>query len=410
MRYQYVCCGMFLFFLTDIAYSESTTVKTNLAKPTHKSRFKHSTSTKSALSTQNQNSPSNNSSPKSKDQPPESIRYYLNQFDKKNLYLNASALYAFMGDGGLNDTAFAQIISPTGESNNYVPSVSPNWGYQVQLGYKLTPQNSHNITATYRSIGVSGTTTENTGVGGTLYNDWTQLGALFGEQTGFHKMTGPATAIGKLSFNFHNLILATRRPSPDDGGTSIQFFKNISLQYMHYNKNFHGQYNGLVEDDLSGTTPGQDNVDYTANYYGIGPLLVFEGFMPLTQKIKILGGGSGGVLAGFYTSDFNESATALSNVPISPEQNLSSYTDYETHPRQAWTPAVFEIHLSVLMNLLRHPSPGTELNLEGGLFVETILPLSTSDSINQNLGQQLDKLNNSLNLSGLFLNLNAQLD
>ena len=85
-----------------------------------------------------------------------------------------------MGDGGLNDTAFAQIISPTGESNNYVPSVSPNWGYQVQLGYKLTHQNRHNITATYRSIVVSGTTTENTGVGGTLYNDWTQLGALFG--------------------------------------------------------------------------------------------------------------------------------------------------------------------------------------------------------------------------------------
>ena len=144
----------------------------------------------------------------------------------------------------------------------------------------------------------------------------------------------------------------------------------------------------------------------------MGPQVVFGGAWAINKNITLKGSGAGAPLAGFYTSNFNESANAKGPVLIAPGTNLpilSNYSDNENHTTQAWIPVLFEAEATVIINLINRPN-GTSFALEGGLFLETILPLATTDSINQNLGDGLDKLNNNLNMCGFVVTLDAQFD
>lgn len=396
MRYQYICiCYGALFFLTTEASCE----------PNQLNRRNPPKSTAPAKTLSSKTVPSKPIPPPSTHNTP---RDYIKKIDKKNIFINGAALYGIMGDGGLNGTPFAETINPNGENNNYLPSTSSGWGYQVQLGYKLDSNAIRVLTATYTSLLTSATTTVNAVRGGLLYNNFTQFGSLLND--GFHVMDGPATATSNLSYSYQNVSLAGRIPLDDNGTTSIHFYKELSLRYMQIIKDFQAQYNGLITEVNTPTVTAQDNVHYAAHYYGIGPQLLFGATWHLTPKITIQGSGSGGAVAGFYTSNLNDYASASGPVTINTLPALSHYTDNENHPRQAWIPAIFETHVSVLFEIMNNPTQTAHCSIEGGLFLETILPLSTNDSINQNIGEALDKLNNNLNMSGFFLSLNAQFD
>src|SRR3990167_76637 len=404
MRYQYICYGM-LLVLTNVAFCAIDQQNSSDSSSSVNSAPKQKLHKSNVVAT--------NKSDNQSTLTPTSLDYYFKQFNEKNLYLNVSVLYGLMSDGGLNDTAYVEVTTPSGDNRNVLPTNHPGWGYQVQLGYKLDPTAAHNFTITYTGLNTSGTGATNAEQGGYLLNNFTQFGNAVTGLTGFHFVVGPATAVEKLSYNYQNINLSSRRPWADDGGTSIKFYKELSLRGTYINKSFQAQYNWFVYQNNTTTTPliySQDNLNYSASYYGIGPQLTYDASLTLTNRLKLKGGGSVAILAGFYTSNFHETADAAEPVIIGNDLSVSDFQDDENHPIQAWTPAVGEAHVSVLFDIINTPSRGRTLSIEGGIFVETILPLSTTEPINNNFGQELDKLNNSLNLSGVFITLNAGLD
>ncbi|OGV43042.1 MAG: hypothetical protein A3F46_07355 [Legionellales bacterium RIFCSPHIGHO2_12_FULL_42_9] len=334
------------------------------------------------------------------------------KFNKDNIFLRATAIYGIMDDGGLSSSAFVQSLTGSGQAQNYMPNLNPGLGYQLELGYKLDPNGAHLAILSYASLTTSGTTAVNASSGGTLFNNFTQFGDVpEGTDTGFHVLHGPATATANLKYAYDSLIFQSQRPYSDDGGTTIKFSHSLGMRYLHLTKDFEGLYSGLVTDDTTKLLiTSQDSINYNAVYQGLGGLIAADASWRPTKRLVIKGGGAATMLAGIYTSTFNETASAAGPVLIlTNNPALSSYSDTEIHNVQAWIPAIFEANVSVLYNIIAPKPQRASLSIEGGYYLESILPLISSDAVSQNLGTTLAKLNNNLNISSVFITLSWKL-
>ena len=333
----------------------------------------------------------------------------LSRFNTKNIFVNGSAIYALMTDGGINGTPYAETIVSGVTGNAYVPRLNAGWGYQVSLGYKEHPKSEKYSLLNYTSIGTSGNSTVGVGNKAFLFNNLTQLGPA---GVGFQIMFGPANALVHSSIQYQNIDLLFYRPTNDDVGASkIKFTKSLGLRAMHINKNLVGDYTGYVPNPalLDGFTPVVDNVNYSSSYYGIGPQVGYFARYQLNSRIQLKGGGVGAALAGYYHSSLHE--TASSGVPIVIGDIASSnFTDEEIHPTQAWTPLVFVGNISVLIDAIHNKKTGFLCSVEGGIADEYIVPTFTNDSFIQDNGVPLARFNNSLNLAFAFVKVIVNLD
>ena len=170
------------------------------------------------------------------------------------------------------------------------------------------------------------------------------------------------------------------RPTSDDGGTTIKFYKQLGLRVTKLTKSLSGQYSGIVcraDSPLCAeTVSAQDNVMYSAKYYGIGPQIGWSGIWQVNQHLKLAGGGIGAFLAGYYTSSLNGAASATGPVKLG-SSSLSSYSDSEAHSKQSWTPIIFEGDFSVIVDVINNQQKGVYFGVSAGVAAEYILPTFT---------------------------------
>ena len=241
-----------------------------------------------------------------------------------------------------------------------------------------------------------------------MYNELTQLSNEL--NGGAFLLNGPASAHSQHKFNYKNIDLMIVRPWDEVGLTNMSFTKSVGLRLTYLTKGLNGQYNGF----LSNNNNIIDNIDYDANYYGVGPQIGVNGMLQLTPSIKAKGGGLAAFLAGYYQSNLKESmqASAPLTIPISTGTHITSntFSSGENHPSQAWAPLIFEANFSIQIDLIKHPSRQNDLSLDLGISTEYLLPTFSNDSYFSTLGQDLPKLNNNLTVVNVFLKLNYNLD
>jgi hypothetical protein len=394
MRYLVSICSLFCV-LTNTAYSDTTTTSTD-----KQSVVKKTTAPKQQHVTKKSKS-KNTLAPK--------------KFDPKNIFFNAAALYAWMSDGGINGTPFAETTTlqngTTGTFTTYVPKINSNWGYQLILGYKLDSSASRFAGLSYTNVNTSGLKSTGVNSSGVLYNMLTQLGNIaFAPNTGFSVLEGPATAVTQSNLLYENIDLFASRPTSDDGGTKIKFNKALGLRATHINKSLTGQYSGNVPAAAGVVVAAQDYIKYNANYYGIGPEIGYGASYHVNKLIGLRGGGAAAFLAGYYSSSLSEQASAGGPVEVGPSTPYSSYTNTENHDIQSWTPLIFKADFSVILHVLHNKKTGLSLSTETGIAGEYILPTFTDDSYSQDLGQPIARFNNSLNFTYAFIKLRADID
>ena len=339
--------------------------------------------------------------------------FHLEQFDKKNIFVSATAIYGFMNGGGLSGTSYAETTTTSGAFNNYIPKVGANWGFQAKLGYQTNGEKTLGYVLNFTSLNTSRVQT--VGVqeqGDYLYNELTQFGNVL--TTGFSKLAGPATASSTAGYMYQNLDFLAITPYLEGSDIfGIHFYKGWGLKWTHLTKSLMANYTGLAN---SGTTLApvydaniQDTLMYGANFYGLGGAITLGGNAQLIPKVKWNVDGSFGLEAGFFNSHYIE--TASSNLPVTVgDIKNTNFTDHEMHHSQAWTPVILNVETSVEIELINSKKHQIYLTSAGGFSSEYILPTFASDSYAQAVGQTLARLNNSLSLTYLFARANLSFD
>ena len=390
MRFQFSSCCSVLLILASSSYADTT-------QPSTKKTTAPQQSTPKAQ-------PANTSYP-----------IDLSQFNKKNFYFSLEGLYGTISDGGITGTAYAQTIQANGQVNNVQTPSGSNFGYAITLAYKLTPDALKALTARYMSLNTTGKSNTGVGTTGFMYNELTQVSDPL--NGGAFLLSGPASASSQNTFDYQNIDLMVVRPWDDAGFANMTFTKSVGLRLTYLTKGLTGQYTGFIQNNNPGTVYTTDNVDYSADYYGIGPQIGVTGMLQLMPSVKAKGGGLAAFLAGYYHSNLNETMNAAQPINIQlpgggggQSITSSTFASNENHPAQAWTPLIFEADFSVQVDLIKHPNHQNDLSLESGVSTEYLLPTFSNDSYFSTLGQDLPKLNNNLTLVNVFLKLNYNLD
>lgn len=296
------------------------------------------------------------------------FEYY--HLDKKNFYTTASLFYGSIGDGGISGSSIVETYSSSGQYNNYIGRAAPGFGFQINVGYKITPDAAKSLFLTYSTLNTSGKINTAVSTGGLLFNDLTQLGNV--DIKGFYLFSGPATMNSKIKFKFEAIDLLLNRPWDEIGYKFIKFTKTFGIKFARINKDLSSYYIGSVQQSFASNTfvPAVDAVSYSARFYGLGPQIGAGAIIQLTERIKIKGGGLGAFLAGTANSNLLETATASNpvevGIPNGGTKQVSSYSDSQVHGIQAWTPVFFGVDSSIIVDLIKTPGQDFLVSLEGG--------------------------------------------
>jgi len=339
--------------------------------------------------------------------------FHLEQFDKKHIFVSASAIYGFMNGGGLSGTSYAETTTTSGTFNNYIPKVGANWGFEAKLGYHTNEEKTLGYVLNFTSLNTSRVQT--VGVqepGDFLYNELTQFGSVL--STGFSKLAGPATASSTAGYMYQNLDFLVITPSLEGSDIhAIHFYKGWGIKWTHLTKSLMAHYTGLANSNNAQmpvyNSNIQDTLMYGANFYGLGGAITLGGNAQLIPKVKWNVDGSFGLEAGFFNSHIIETASSTLPVTVGDIKN-TNFTDHEMHHSQAWTPVILNAETSIEIELINSKKHQIYLTSAGGFSSEYILPTFASDSYAQAVGQTLARLNNSLSLTYLFTRANLSFD
>ena len=385
MRCYFNYCVVLIFFLNGVAYSKvNQKITDNQLVTQHVSPFQS-----------HQNSAHHVTDDPLKER-------WINP---KNIYMSANLLYGSISDGGASGTSTVETFSPTGEYNNYISRAGLNFGFLVTLGYKVSSSEHREII--YTRLHTEGNVNTSVERGGFLFNDLTQFGNA--DIPGFYVLSGPAGAHDQINFGYDSVDLFIRHAWLAAHFARFNFTKLIGFKLVGITKSLKGTYSGLA----NGQTTSEDEVNYSAHFYGIGPQLGAAGIWNFSKRVKIKGSGMGAFLAGMANSNLNELAVASAPVQVgipNGTQTLSNYYDNQTHRDQSWTPVLFAVDCSVVIELIDNQAKNFNLTLEGGIASEYILPTFSNGSYTQAVGQQLIRLNDNLNLSAVFIKLASNLD
>lgn len=336
--------------------------------------------------------------------------WHIFPLDPKKVFFTASPVYGSLSDGGASATGYAEISQPSGDTQNYIPKVGVNWGFQASLGYALADDYRFAFITSFFSL--SGSRVSSVGMqnNSTLYNELTQLGTLGDPNNfGFSTFYGSASASATAGIKYQRLDFKLQEPwsEKDDPTDVFHFYKIKGLMLAGINKFLSGYYTGgvLLPGQQMATYPGTDSMLYGSNSYGVGPELGLLAYAHVLDRLKIRVEADSAFLIGFFNSHYREyGASSVGPVTVG---NVSafSFSNVESHPSSSWTPIFFAVQSSADIALWKSNKTHTELDGGAGFGIEYILPTFTGDDVSQPLGNPLVKFNNNLSISYIIMRL-----
>ena len=246
--------------------------------------------------------------------------------------------------GSFNDNSlikyadYYNIVDGTNVNmSSKLPKTNPRWGYQLSLGYRLDPADTHDIILSYLDFVNSGSSTASALNPDGTDNNFNNLLTLIGSPgfSGMNLYAGVGSAYLKYKYQMANLLAYSH--SPNETLPNVQFTTFYGVKASYIQRNLTAQYSGQTSSFSAITTT--DYINTKATLYGFGPEIGMGSKWMLNKHFDISGNVFAALLFGTYQSQWKESLNASAPISISsfnPSGSYSSFLYNQRHKPSIW--------------------------------------------------------------------------
>ncbi|MCC5792266.1 MAG: hypothetical protein JJT82_06645 [Legionellaceae bacterium] len=332
--------------------------------------------------------------------------------DSTGWSFSVTPIYGAISDSAIDKAPYAVSIDPSNNIVSNVSKIDSRWGYSLSLGYLFGPENSHDVVLSYTNLTNKGTSrTINTQPDDVLINPISQIlksesGAAALTNIGGLEMYGPAEATFSGNYKYQTADLITHRYFKSSFLSGVQFSRYYGIKATQLKKGFVAQYRGMGYsfDPVTFETtlePLDDNINYQAKYYGIGPRIGMGANWALTHHISLIGDVSAALLGGTYDTRFHETLVTSINVPDLVNSDRYSFNQ-KTHS-SLWAAGVLGANLGVAVDFdMKNDS---HVGIAGGISSEQYWTEATPDYFSSKTGRNHVSINQRFSVRNLFIKL-----
>lgn len=351
--------------------------------------------------------------------------------EDKGFFFNVSPIYGDVSDSAIDKFPFVESIS----ANNIISHTSEidsRWGYSLSLGYLFGPEKSHDVVLSYTNLTNRGSTSIfnvnspvvlvplsegpqqgfNVNPNDGLINKISQIlksEDSFNEpfmKVGGLDMYGPAFSSFSGSYEFQTADLITHRYFKSTFINNVQFSRYYGIKATELKKGFYAQYigTGLSRDPETfdeTMEPLNDQINYEAKYYGIGPRIGMGADWSLTRYISLMGDVSASLLGGSYDTRFLETLVTTMHIPGL--RRTGSYSFSQNTDTSLWAAGVLGANLGIAANFdMKNDS---RVGIAGGISSEQYWTEATPDYFSSKTARNRVSLNQRFSVRNLFIKL-----
>lgn len=337
--------------------------------------------------------------------------------DSKGFYFDATPIYGKLSDSTIDKASFAETSNVSNNTVSVTPDYNPDWGISLSAGYLFGPGKSNDVVLTYLHLDNKGSTAINNTApanpaadqtGDQLINKLSQLlkkefdGQPFSD--GGAVMYGPATANFHGQYELNTADLTTHRYFPSESFNGMTFSRFYGIKATGLKKEFQAQYvgNGIQFDSGNPELlPINDQISYTAKYYGIGPRIGMGADWSFARYLSLFGDVSASLLAGSYDTQFNE--YLVTPLTLTGYVNTGSYSFNQRTHTAVWATGVLGANLGIGAKFdMKNQS---KVGIAAGINSEQYWTEATADYISSKKGNNTLSVNNRFALRNLFIKL-----
>ncbi|KTC91168.1 Lpg1974 family pore-forming outer membrane protein [Fluoribacter dumoffii] len=309
----------------------------------------------------------------------------------KGFFVTGAPIYGSLSDEGINKTLYAETIFADGSTNSHQINLDSRWGFLVGVGYKFGPQMDHDVTLTYTNLKNKGfNEIGNTGTNGVIVNRLSQIA----QTNPFFNPTDPiipggqqirdATAAVSSHYDFQTVELLTHRFFQSTFLNNVHFSRYYGIKASEFKKGFSADYEGTmayVDVEFNPLeAPLDDQIDYSAKYFGIGPQIGMGATWSLNRYISLVGDVSAALLGGSYSSKWDEDLNTTGIIPNYPGIVSTTHYSYEqATPTTLWASVVVGSNLAIAAQIPFHN--GSSFGIKGGINTEQYWSHVNADAI-----------------------------
>ncbi len=318
------------------------------------------------------------------------VQNYSNGF-----FVTGGAIYGSLSDEGINKTLFADTFTVDGDIVAHQIRPGSRWGFTVGAGYTFGPQKDNDVTFTYTNLKSKGfSEIVNTGPQGVLSNRLSQIvqneNSFFSLlHAGGQEMINASASVSS-HYDFQTAELLTHHYFQSSVLKNVRFSRFYGLKATEFKKGFSAEYNGtmafLTPNFALLETPLDDEIDYSAKYFGIGPQIGMGASWSLNRYISVVGDVSASVLGGSYNSGWDEKLSTSGVIPNYPTNAvMNQYSYKQSTPTTLWTSIVVGSNIAVAATIPFHN--GSSFGVQGGLNTEQYWSQVNAESIRSSISK-----------------------
>ncbi|AMP90880.1 Lpg1974 family pore-forming outer membrane protein [Legionella pneumophila] len=334
--------------------------------------------------------------------------------EDKGFYFNVTPIYGAISDSAIDKFPFVETINASNNITSHTSDIDSRWGYSLSLGYLFGPEKSHDVVLSYTNLTNRGSTNVvNVNPNDILINKVSQI--LKSEdsfvdpnqQVGGLDLYGPAFSYFSGSYEFQTADLITHRYFKSTFINNVQFSRYYGVKATELKKGFYAQYIGMGISRIQqfpfteSLEPVNDQINYEAKYYGIGPRIGMGADWSLTRYISLMGDVSASLLGGSYDTRFLE--TLVTPMQIPGIRRTGSYSFSQNTDTSLWAAGVLGANLGIAANFdMKNDS---RVGIAGGISSEQYWTEATPDYFSSKTARNRVSLNQRFSVRNLFIKL-----
>jgi hypothetical protein len=228
-----------------------------------------------------------------------------------------------------------------------------------------------------------------------------------GTTVGGQEMIGPSTATMDTQYDFHTGELVTHRNFQSSFLSNVQFSRNYGIKATYFKKDFFAQYIGTGRfragfDETLQTV--NDQIDYEAKYFGIGPRIGMGANWSLNRYFSIVGDVSAALLGGSYHTSWNEVLYTNGQINQAIPNTSGVYAFNQATRTTLWSSIFVGSNLALAANFdLKN---GSSAGIQAGINTEQYWSEIAADYFNTKKGVNNVVVNQRFGVRDLFVKFN----
>lgn len=327
----------------------------------------------------------------------------------KRFFFSAAPIYGSLSDASLDKIVFADTIGAGGAIRGNEANVDSRWGYSLSAGYQFGPERHHDLVLSYTHLSNRGDNVVTNGnANDILINRLSQI--VRNDEFGFPQVStggaylyGPATAAMMSHYDYQTGDLITHRNWQSTFLENVHFSRFYGIKATQFKKDFFAQYvgtgRGTGEFFNVITAPVNDEINYEAKYFGIGPRIGMGASWDLNRFISIGGDVSASILGGSYNSQWSETMVTSMQIQNLPASGV--YTYNQSTDTSLWTSLILGTNLAVAANFDLHN--GSRVGVQGGVSTEQYWTNASADSFDAKNGTNSVGVNQRFSVQNVFV-------